>query len=91
MSELAHDPYASFYDFRPLHRTPGRHQVPESTQARVLHKLGRAGSPCSDLSRGTKVEVECPICGQTGKVVGWKGRQNFYACDDCGSVLTVPY
>ncbi|WP_254536072.1 hypothetical protein [Halomarina litorea] len=89
MSELATDPYTSFYDFRPIHRNPGRHQVPESRPATVLHELGRAGSPCRDLTRGTKVLVACPDCGRTGKVVGWEGRRDFYACD-CGSVLTVP-
>jgi hypothetical protein len=91
MSELADDPYTAFYDFRPLHRAHERRQVPDSEPATILHELGRAGSPCTDLSRGTKVEVECPSCGRTGRAVGWEGRRDFYVCEDCETVLTVPY
>jgi len=91
MSDLATDPYTAFYDFEPLHRRHVRRQVPSSRPATVLHELGRAGSPCPDLTRGTKLEVQCPTCDRVGKVVGWRGRADFYSCDGCGTVLSVPY
>jgi DNA-directed RNA polymerase subunit RPC12/RpoP len=83
------DPYTAYYEFDPvLAASDGRHSTRE--RADVLHELGLAGSPCRERRWGTKVEVRCPGCGTTGKVVAWDGTENVYACADCDAAFAVP-
>ena len=89
MSHPSTDPYRAYYDFEPVYRNFRRRGVPGSKGATVRHELGRAGSPCEDLTRGTKVDIRCPDCGATGRAVDWHGRNDFYACPNCDAVLSI--
>lgn len=89
MTDVARDPYRAYYDFEPTRRNFRKRGIPGSKRATVRHELGRAGSPCADLDGGTKLDIECPECGASGRVVGWDRRNNFYVCPDCDAVLSV--
>ena len=101
MTDPDTDPYTAYYEFDPVFDDTGdtadtadtadaadRQRPP--AYAAVLHELGLAGSPCRERTWGTKVEVRCPGCGTTGKVVRWDGAENRYACADCEAVFGVP-
>lgn len=83
------DPYTAYYEFDPVYDDVTDRSTVRN-HADVRYELGLAGSPCPDRGWGTKIEVRCPGCGVTGKIVAWDDGENVYSCADCDTVFDLP-